>query len=94
MYVIYTISYTCSCDESVRRLSNKYNGNCKGDNIIYDESLDHLSTDNCIVYIYSMSPARTHSNTSDSEVLDHPLEDPQPEPDQLGEPRKIARKKN
>ena len=76
MYVIYTISYAYSCDKSVRRLSNKYNRNCKGDNIIYDESLDHLLTDNCIVYTHSISPTRTYSTTSDSEVLDHPPEDP------------------
>jgi len=76
MCIIYTISYTYSYNKSVRRLSNKYNRNCKGDNIIYNKSLDYLLTDNCIVYIHSISPIRTYSNTSDFKVLDYPLEDP------------------
>jgi hypothetical protein len=76
MYIIYMISYTCSCNKLVRRLSNKCNRNYKKDNIIYNKSLDHLSTDNCIIHTYNISPVRTYSSTSDSKVLDHPLEDP------------------
>ena len=76
MCIIYIISYTCSYNKLVRRLSNKYNRNCKGDNITYNKSLDYLLTDNYIVYTHSISPTRTYSSTSNSKVLDHPLEDP------------------
>ena len=88
----YTVTYTCNYNESVRRPSDECNGNCKGDNIIYDDSLDHSSPYNCIVHTHSMSPAGSRSNTSDSDVSDHPPEDPQPEPEKPGEPRKIAPK--
>ncbi len=94
MCVIYTIHYTCSDEESVKAVSSSCSGNCKGHNVRYDESLDSNSTGNCTIYTHSMSPIRSHSTTSDSSVSDHPLEDPQPKPEQRKEPRKIVPKEN
>jgi hypothetical protein len=78
MCVTYTKRFACSDTESVTTASNGCDGNCKGDNIRYDESLDIESPDNCPIHIHSMSPARTHSTTSDSSVSDHAPEDPKP----------------
>jgi hypothetical protein len=92
MCLTYTVTYACGYNKSVRRPSNKCNRNYKGDNIIYDDSLDYPSLYNYIVHIYSISPTGSRSNTSDSDISDHPPEDPQPKPKQPEEPRKIAPK--
>lgn len=94
MCVTYTIRYACADEESVKAASGGCGGNCKGDNIRYDESLDSNSTGNCAIHTHSMSPAGSHSTTSDSSVSNHPPGDPQPQPEQRKEPRKIVPKEN
>jgi hypothetical protein len=73
---MYTVTYTYSYNKLVRRPSDKCNGNCKGDNIIYNNSLDYLLLYNYIIYIYNISPMGSRSNTSNSNILNHPLKDP------------------
>lgn len=75
MCVIYTIRYACGDKDSVKDAANRCDKKCTRDNIRYDESLDENSTKNCLIYTYSISPAKTHSSF-DSEVSDYPPEDP------------------
>lgn len=52
MCATYTVHFTCGCDEPGRTERNGCDGNCTGDQIVYDEALDQNAGTPCAVHQY------------------------------------------
>lgn len=69
MCITWTIHYACGCDGSGRERRSGCDGNCTGENIIYDESRDTTSPDECAEHIAARQ-LPTPSTSSDSSASD------------------------
>lgn len=63
----YTKHYACGCDEAVKARSNGCDGNCTGNNIIYDDSMDETSTEKCVNHVLQSPPTSSDSSETSDE---------------------------